>query len=66
MGTTAVTQKREKKAAVGDWTRAVAMNLLTEEDNAKEGGELETFTLANMLAPVLGMCSHAFAEVVNF
>jgi len=37
VGTTAVTQKREKKAAVGDWTGAVAMNLLTEEDNAKRG-----------------------------
>lgn len=32
----------------------------------KGGGELEFFSLANMLAPVLVMCSHAFAEVINF
>lgn len=29
----------------------------------KEGGELETYPLADILAPLLGMCSHMPAEV---
>lgn len=53
VGTTVVTQKREKKAAMGDQTTAVAMNLLTLE-NAKRGRRAWIFFSCKYAGTCLG------------